>query len=256
MRRRRLLLLLIGALLTACNGRGESWERIVSAGTLRVGLDPTYPPFENADSGTLEGLDVDLARALGEELGLAIDFVYFGYDGLYDALGTGQVDMLLSALVVAPERTRDFAYSESYFDAGQILVSPREAPVDEMAELNGRTLAVELGAEGHVIATTWQRRLADFNVITRNAPDEALLAVVESAADAALVDAISGRLFIADQPALRPSPATIAPQPYAAVVRIDDVRLLAEVNEALTALRADGRLDTIVDRWLDGTAVP
>ncbi|MEM7803191.1 MAG: transporter substrate-binding domain-containing protein, partial [Chloroflexota bacterium] len=78
---------------SGCGANDEdAWESIAASGRIRVGLDPTFPPFENGDTGELHGIDVDLARAIGRELGLEIDFVYHGYDGLYDALQTGQVD--------------------------------------------------------------------------------------------------------------------------------------------------------------------
>ena len=77
---------------------------------MRVGIDPTYPPFALADDAGLRGIDVDFAQALAEELGLEAQFTYFGYDGLYDALTTGQVDVLISALVILPEKTKHIAY--------------------------------------------------------------------------------------------------------------------------------------------------
>ena len=51
-------------------------------------------------SPPLEGFDIDLASAIATDLGLTAEFVYFGYDGLYDALQTEQVDVLISALVI------------------------------------------------------------------------------------------------------------------------------------------------------------
>jgi ABC-type amino acid transport substrate-binding protein len=163
----------------ACRRDGATWERIQETGVLRVGLDPTFPPFETADGVPLQGLDVDLAEAIAADLGLTVEFVYFGYDGLYDALATQQVDVLISALVITIERTRDFAYSDPYFNAGEILIVPADSPVREMADLANRSLAVELGAQGHVEATIWERRLTDLTILPYNTPDEAITAVAE-----------------------------------------------------------------------------
>ena len=77
--------------LSACQAQSASWERIEQSGVVRVGLDPTYPPFEVTEGSGVAGLDVDLADAVARELGLTTEFVYFGYDGLYDALATEQV---------------------------------------------------------------------------------------------------------------------------------------------------------------------
>jgi polar amino acid transport system substrate-binding protein len=243
--------------LNGCQTQSGSWERIEQDGVLRVGLDPTYPPFEVTGEADVSGLDVDLANALASELGLNSEFVYFGYDGLYDALATEQVDILISALVIVPGRTRDFAYSEPYFNAGEILVVAVESEdIVGMADLNGRRLAVELGAQGHVEATEWSKRLADLAIQPYGSAAEAVTAVVDGQADAALVDNISGRLFLKDRPSVQPLlrrlPQPVTVEPYALVVRIEDEMLLEKVDNAIFSLTATGELDTIISRWLGG----
>ncbi|RME44796.1 MAG: amino acid ABC transporter substrate-binding protein, partial [Caldilineae bacterium] len=95
-------------------------------GVLRVGLDPSFPPFETLDAGgQVIGLDADIARAIAADLGVQVEFVPIAFDGLYDALQVGRVDVLLSGLPVDPTRTRDVAYSRPYFNAGQMLVTTR-----------------------------------------------------------------------------------------------------------------------------------
>jgi len=250
----------IFASIIGCQSADQSWERVSETGVLRVGLDPTFPPFEVADEQGLRGLDVDLAHALADDLGVTPEFTYFGYDGLYDALATGQVDVLISALVVVPERTRDVAYSQSYFNAGEILVVPETETqaISDLEDLNGRTLAVELGALGHVEAISWSRQLPDLTIQTFDSVDAALAAVAAGKADAGLVEAVNGRLYLAQQTA-EPSPGQnpltrlaepVTVEPYALVVRIEDQMLLERLNQSLTALITSGRLETIVEHWL------
>ncbi len=237
---------------TGCRGEDESWVRIQESGVLRVGLDPSYPPFENSDESGLHGFDIDLANAVTADLGLHAEFVLFGYDGLYDALGTEQVDVLISALVIMPERMRDFAYSEPYFNAGEILiVRADDSSIKEMADLNGRSLSVELGTQGHVVATTWQRKLNKLTVLPCNTPEEAITAVSDSTADAALIDAISGHLFLSSTPDLKRLPDPITVEPFAFVVRIEDTQLLENLNNSLKQMQTNGELETIAARWLD-----
>jgi polar amino acid transport system substrate-binding protein len=237
----------------ACSGReGATWQRIREQGVLRIGLDPTYPPFAAMESGELYGLDVELARALAANLGLEAAFVPFAYDGLYDALATKQVDLLLSALVIRPELTAEFAYSEPYFNGGQILVTPASGTsIRTMEDLSGRALAVELGAEGHVIATEWQRRLSQLDVHPHGTAEEAMQAVADGKADAALVDSIGGRLFVSAHDELVVSSEPVTVEPFAAVVRKEDEMLLKKVNESLGRLQASGRLQQLTDDWFD-----
>lgn len=245
-------LILPPTFLAACEKEDNSWERIERTGVLRVGLDPTFPPFEEMVDSEVSGLDVDLARALGDELGLEVEFVFFGYDGLYDALATKQVDVLISALVIVPGRMRDFAYSAPYFNAGEILVTPGDSAIGEMTSLAGKRLAVELGAQGHVEATQWAKRLPDLSLLPYTSAAEALDAVAAGEADAALVDGVSGRLYLKDKDdsnlQRKSEPVTV--EPYAVVVRIEDETLLEKLDDALLTFTASGELDTLIERWL------
>jgi ABC-type amino acid transport substrate-binding protein len=238
--------------LTGCRQKDDSWQRIQREGVLHVGVDPTFPPFEATADSDVIGLDVDLAHALADEMGLEVNFVYFGYDGLYDALITEQVDVLISALVIVPGRMRDFAYSEAYFNAGEILVTPSSSPVEEMEGLDRKKLAVELGAQGHVEATQWAKRLPDLSVLPYPSADEALDAVAAGEADAALVDGVSGRLYLKEHNDLNLKRASqpVTVEPYAMVVRIEDETLLTRLDEALASVTATGELEKLVERWL------
>lgn len=258
----RRMALILGALLAtvlllaACRDpQGATWQRIKESGVLRVGVDPTYPPFAVAEGDEVRGLDADLARAVATDLGLEVQFTYFGFDGLYDALDTEQVDVLISAMVVAPHRMKDFAYSDPYFNAGQLLLAPAgETDVGEMRDLRGRTVAVELGSPGHMAANQWQRRVPDLTVNRYNTPDEALDAVAAGRADAAVVDGISARLYLATNDGVQVAGDPVTVEPYAMVVRIEDKALLEKLNESLDRLQEGGRLDEMIGRWL-GTPI-
>ena len=247
----RLVILLL-LLLPACRPGEDTWEQIEAGGVLRIGVDPTFPPFAAAEAAEAWGLDIDLGRALAAELGLEPQFTYFGYDGLYDALATRQVDVLISALVVAPERTADVAYTDSYFDAGQVLIVPDGSAITGEADLSDRTLAVELGALGHVAAQSWQRRRPELVVMTHGSVDEALAAVAGGAADAALVDGVGGRLYLREytESGLVRLDPPIVPEPYAMAVRIGERTLHRRLNEALDGLARSGRLEEITHEWL------
>ncbi|MDT8307760.1 MAG: ABC transporter substrate-binding protein [Anaerolineae bacterium] len=252
MRSSLLVLLGLFLMLPACSSdKGATWRRIQESGTVHIGVDPTYPPFATLHGETVVGIDADLGRALAADLGLEATFSFVGYDGLYDALATGQVDLLIAALVVRPEMTRDFAYSQPYFNAGEVLVVPRqENGLSGIGEMAGKRLAVELGAEGHVIATQWQRRLANLDVEPYETAGEAVQAVRAGAADAAIVDAISAALDAPPDLAIAGEP--LSEKPFAIVFRIEDEQLQEAVGDSLQRLARDGTLDAILARWLGG----
>ncbi len=254
-------LLALAMTLMACRPAEDSWQRVAQAGVLRVGLDPSYPPFATLTAeGTLQGVDVDLGRALGEVLGVEVAFTYYGYDGLYDALLVGQVDVLISALVVDVQRTRDFAYSQPYFNAGQMALVQRALPGATTwrlpQDLAGRRVAVELGAAGHVVAAEWQRQTPDLTIQTYPSAGEALAAVAEGQADVALSDAISGRLTLRQEPRLVMAEPAVTVEPLALVVRREDESLLQQLDAALMTLMDSGAWHELLGRYMAVDAAP
>ncbi|GMQ78534.1 MAG: transporter substrate-binding domain-containing protein [Anaerolineae bacterium] len=236
-------------LLASCSKTEQSWQRIVDEGKLTIGLDPSFPPFEATDGTAVYGIDVDLANAVAAELGLEANFTYFGYDGLYDALLSKQVDVLISALAIFPERTRDFSYSESYFDAGQVLISPSDSQFEGIEDLNSQTIAVELGAEGHTLSTSWQRQKPGLIIFTFNSAEDALNALNTGKVDLSVVDSIGALLYI-NKKGLRANTFHVTNEPFAMVVRSDDTILLEKLNLSLGTIKESGQLDIIIDKWL------
>ena len=243
-----LLALLLACVLLGCGSSSQTWQRIEQSGTLRVGLDPSYPPFETIAHEELVGIDVDLMRAIGAELGLDVQFDVIGYDGLYDALLTGRVDVLASALIVDETRTKEFAFSEPYFNAGQVLVVAAETSNASLEDTE--IVAVELGAAGHVAATEALRRGGGFEVLVMDSADATLTAILNNQATAALTDSVSAHLFIADHSGLRIADPAVTVKPYALVTRIADSELLRQLNNVLSN---NDTVFTIVDKHLGST---
>jgi ABC-type amino acid transport substrate-binding protein len=217
---------------------------------LRIGIDPSYPPFA-ADTGvSLEGLDIDLGKAMGVALNLPVEFVLTGYDGAYDALTTDKVDIIISALVVNPLRTQEVRYTQGYFDNGLLLVSPAQQPLATMAEIATRRLAVEFGSAADNEARLWSRRIAAFELRPYELPDYALDAVRLGEADAALVDATTYHLYQRQQPDWQVHTVYMTHAWYAIGVRIDREATWQIIDRTLTQFRQDGTLDTLIRKWL------
>jgi len=227
-----------------------TWHRMQVNKDFYVGIDPSYPPFAEWTPERIEGIEPDIARELGRRLGVETSILIMGYDGLYDALYTGEVDLILAGLRVDPLYASWVHYSAPYFDAGQVLVSRREAPLNQMSALDSKTVAVEIGSLGDQTAQRWQRRLKSLHIERAMLPQDAIAAVTRGAADAALVDAISARLYLNGHAALVRSAGTVQPDAYVIALRAANYRLVEAVERALDEMRRDGTLDAIVNQWL------
>jgi polar amino acid transport system substrate-binding protein len=232
------VLLLLGRRLYLNWQGGSGLAAIQQRGTLRVGLDASFPPFETLDeNGQVVGLDADLAQAIAADLGVEVEFVNIGFDGLYDALKVGRVDLLLSGLPVDPFLTQDVAYSVNYFNAGQVLVTS-DSQINRVEDLAGRTVAVEWGSLADMEARRLRETIPDLQIDTRSDPQAALQAEI------AIVDGVTAFA----RPDLQRI-TYLTDDWYAAAVKLDNRALLAEVNRTLTLLIESGELDRLQDQW-------
>ena len=249
-----LVIILCCLALVGCKKKQDPFlSRVQEAGVLRVGLDPSWPPFEYVDgaSGEVVGLDVDLARAIGRELGVEVAFVVSGWEGLYSALYAGQFDAIVSALPYDPWRTKEALYSISYFDAGPVIVvHAAETDIQEHKDLAGRTVHVEYGAEGDVQARRLQKKWEDLEIETHDTAEAALTAAIEHPGSAAIVDAVSARLYIREHAGLKIVGESLYDELYVVAVHPRAASLQAAIDEALVKLRESGELEKLLDRWL------
>jgi len=236
-----------------------AWARIQADGRLVVATDASYPPFSATDAnGDLFGLDVDLAEAIGRRWGVAVQFENITYDALLGTLVVGRDDVVISAFVAQPERTREVAYTAPYFVGGTLVVIRRAGGQlitgDAEAWAAGKTLAVEYGAGGDALARQWARRVVGVTVQPLDTAAAALASVAAGMADAAVVDAIAAYTFLAAHPDLTLAGPPIAPEPYVMAVSADSPVLLAHLQDTLAAMQADGTLADLRAHWLGEAA--
>jgi ABC-type amino acid transport substrate-binding protein len=270
-----LLLLSLGLWFFLSPRDDGSLAEIQRRGTLRVGLDASFPPFETIDaSGQIVGLDVDIAQAIAADLGVEVELVNIGFDGLYDALLARRVDLIISGLPYDPRWTKDVAYTSNYFNAGQVLVvRADDQAINTVEDLAGRTVAVEWGSqaemEGRRLVQTppspsgrGERGEGETSNTSPPSPSLTLLrqetaaaaldATVNHQADAAIVDAPSA--FSVLIPSLKGAEGLrivtyLTDEWYAAAVHIQSRELLGVVNQTLARLEESGRVDKLQQKW-------
>ncbi|MDW8394846.1 MAG: transporter substrate-binding domain-containing protein [Anaerolineae bacterium] len=230
----------------------QRWARTQASGMLRVGTDPSVRPFSFFGEASWEGFEADVARALAEQLDLRLQPIPVGYDGFYDALIAGYVDVSMSMLTPDPMRTADFVYSRPYFDAGVRVIATQRA-LRTLDSLRGLTVAVERGSEADRIARWLERRIPGLRRRAYDSPAEVLSAVEAGEVDAAFLPA---PLAIARgcAPLDTESDGCLSPNPvpYVLAARRADFVLVDQINRALDALETKGTLIALARRWLAG----
>ncbi|RIK36634.1 MAG: hypothetical protein DCC55_26720 [Chloroflexi bacterium] len=231
--------------------RDWTWQAMQSRGVWRVGLDPSFPPFEQLnEAGHPVGFDVDLAHRLAEQWNMEVEIVAIGFDSLFDAVRTGQVDSVVSAYPYDPRLTRDVRFSTPYFDAGIRLAVRADSPLQEVSELAGQTVAVEWGSMSDMVGRRLQRELPTLQLAQYATPAESVQALLnDPAVSAALVDNVTLRQAEASGLPLKAVGPVLESNPYVIVMPRTGRLLQERVEEALQTLRERGTLDALEQTW-------
>jgi len=246
------LFLLVLAIYLLLFRKDSAWDEILKRGSIAVCLDPSYPPFEYTDeaTGEIRGFDVEMAKAIGDYLGLKVEILTVGFDGLYDAVKSQRCDLAISALPYDPLLTQDVAFSISYFEAGLMLVVKEGVEnIRSPDDLKGKKVAVEWGSTGDVEARRLKVKLGELEIKPYPTVEEALRAVKGGQADACFADALSAYSFWGREGGVKVIAPALVSTPYVAVVNLKNKALLRKVNEALFHLRDTGYLHSLAEKY-------
>lgn len=231
--------------------RDTTWQAMQERGTWRIGLDPSFPPFEMLDqAGRPVGYDVDLALALAKTWGLEAEIVAVGFDSLPDTLKAGKIDSIVSAYPFDERLTQDFAFSAPYFDAGVRLAVRAGSPIATVADLSGRRVGVEWGSMGDMLGRQMQRDGVDVTLVSLETPADLLDALAsKQEVDAILIDNVAlrqaqgaGRQIVAvDEP--------LESVPYVIVMPRRAAELHRNLDVSLQSLQAEGHLADLESTW-------
>ena len=247
------LLLPLLALVAACGGEsGDVLTEIKARGTLRVATEPTFRPFESVDENDqLVGFDIDLAKALAADLGVEVEFVTVDWNSIIPTLIGEKADVIMSGMTITDERKRTVDYSDPYFHTVTcLLLSKERAPgIEDVSALNaeGRKIVVKEGTTGHFAAEKACPKAEIIAVATEN---DAAREVVLGRADAFLYDLWSIRQHNRNHPDTTYVVAkAVTKEPYGIALRKGNPEARAWLNRTLGAMREDGRLQELYDKY-------
>lgn len=225
-------------------------DEIKANGTLKVGIEGTYPPFNYQDeSGQLTGFEVDFANAVAKQLGVKAEFQPTKWDGILAALESKRLDVVINQVTISEERKRKYDFSAPYTVSG-IQALTRKADADSIkspADLAGKKVGVGLGTNyeqwlnenvPQADIRTYDDDPTKFQDLNVGRIDVIL---VDRLAAFEMVEKTGDRLAVAGDAFSR--------QESGIALRKGNPRLLAAIDAAIAKLRADGTLKQLSEKW-------
>lgn len=230
----------------------DSLDKIKENGEFVMGMDDSFPPMGfKGDDGELTGFDVEMAQAVAEHMGVKVNLQAIDWSAKEMELDAGNVDLLWNGYTITDERKEKVLMSEPYMENEQVIVVTKDSPVNTLADLAGKKVAVQDGSSA--------QEAIDGNEELKNSIAEqidfkdnvtAMMDVSSGQVDALAVDLVVANYYLAKQPdQFRILDETLAPEEYGIGFRKGEEAFKKAVEEALAEMKKDGTAAEISTKW-------
>ena len=250
MKKKLLSLVLVAAMalsVVACGGKKEAAEApAAEKEVLVMATTAEFPPYEFYEGQEIVGIDAEIAAAIAEKLGCELKIEDMAFDSIIAAVDSGKADFGLAGMTVTEDRLASVNFSDTYATATQVVIVTEDSEITGVADLDGKTIGVQLGTTGDIYAGD----IADATIERYNKGFEAVQALTQGKVDAVIIDNEPAKVFVSENEGTKILEEDFAVEEYAMAIAKDNTELLEKVNKALAELTEDGTLQAIVDKYL------
>ena len=219
----------------------------VEAGKLTMATNATFPPYEmTTDAGTIEGIDVETAQAIADKLGLELQIDDMDFDAALLSVQQGKADIVMAGVTVTDERKNVMDFSDSYATGIQSIIVPEGSDIASPDDLAGKKIGTQRGTTGYIYCSD---DFGDDAVVAYDSGLTAVQALNNGQVDAVVIDNAPAKEYVAANPGLVILDTSYAEEDYA-IGMAKGSALEDAINAALEELKADGTLQSIVDKYI------
>ena len=236
---------LISALL------GLTFACTSQAGTLHVGTEATFAPFEFMDEQTKEltGFDMELIAAVAKAIGDDVKVQNMGFDGLIPSLQTGVIDVTAAAMTITPERVKRIDFTEPYYQSGLVILVKKTDldKVKDLDSLQGKRICAQIGTTGAMMA----KHVKDAKVTEFNSITEAFMELKQDGCTAVINDkpVVDYYLVRRADDTVTTLPQVFDAEYYGFGVKKGNKAMVEKLNAGLKKVRESGEYDRIYQKW-------
>ena len=216
---------------------------------LKMATNSTFPPYEFIKDGKIVGIDVEIAEELSKKLGYKLEILDMEFNTIISSIESGKANVGLAGLTVTDERKESVNFSTPYAKSVQVVVVPTDSKIASIDDLEGRKIGTQLGTTGDIYA---QDDFGEEAVQSFDKHADAILALKSGQIDLVMVDEMTAKALIENNPELKILDTPYAEEDYAIAVTKDNPELLDSINTALGEMKADGSLEAIIGKYIVG----
>lgn len=246
---------MVACLFVACgNGGNASANKLptLEPGKLIMSTNAAFPPYEMTDdNGKYIGIDVEIAAAIAEKLGLELQIDDMGFTAALEAAQNGSSDIVMAGVTVNDDRLLVMDFSESYATGVQVVIVPEDSEITTIDDLEGKIIGTQMGTTGFIYASDTPENggYGEDNVIPYDNGITAVNALKNGQVDCVIIDNGPAQEFVKANTGLKILDTEWLTENYA-IGFAKGSELVDDVNAVLEDLIADGTVQKIIDKYI------
>ncbi len=253
-----LMLALAGCVQTPTENGEEtdpSLSNVLDAGVLTVGSDIPYPPMENfSEDGNIIGFDIDVVVEIAQRLGVSYDVIDYNWTDIFDAVASGEVDIIISSITIDPSREEEYGilFSIAYFRSGQVVVTnASNQDITHPQNLSGLKVGVQINTTSMDEALKYTSN-ESFVLTYDSYESKGIISDLKNGIiDAIIVDYPVAIDIVQKNPSLKIATNLFTDELFGIATKEGNVALINAINEIIKEMQQDGTLDSIEAKWTE-----
>ena len=235
---------------------GESGYTTAVDGVLSMATEATFPPYEYYDGDSIVGIDVEIAQAIADKLGLTLQVTDIAFDSIIPGVQAGKYDVGFAGMTVTEERLQQVNFTDSYATGIQVVIVGPDSSItsvdDLFAEGANHVVGVQTSTTGFIYATSDIEEAGLGTVKSFSKTTDAIEALKNGQIDCVILDNEPAKALVAANPdaGLSILDTEYTVEDYAIAISKDNSALKDAINGALQELIADGTVQTILDKYI------
>ena len=225
----------------------------IKEGKLIMSTNAAFPPYEmTTDDGGFAGIDVEIAQAIANKLGLQLVIDDMDFDAALEAVQKNKSDIVMAGVSVTEDRKLVMSFSDSYATGVQVVIVKEGSDVT-MDNLGEKMIGCQRGTTGYIYASDSVENggYGEDHVIAYDNGASAVQALKNGQVDCVIIDSAPAQEYVKANSGLTILEGAWVEESYAIGMNKDNTALQEAVNKALSELIADGTVQSIMDKYIN-----
>lgn len=247
--------------LTACSSSSDG-KMTNTEGKIVFGTNAEFPPFEFVDANGIltdaektnkyDGIDMAIAKQIGEDSGMEVEISNMEFDSLLVALQNGQLDAVIAGMTVTDERKQSVDFTDTYYTATQVIIVPENSDITKATDLKDKKIVCVQGYTGQTCLDELKNTAGggyEYQAFKKGT--EAVMEVANGKADAFVIDSATAEKYVNDNKGLKivKDADAFADEEYAIAVKKGNSELLKVLNDSIKKMKDAGKVSEFAAKY-------